>query len=407
MNILFITDIVPYPPNTGIKIRTYNIIKQLFLSKHNVYLFAFNHRIFINNNDIEREYKNKLLEICKEVNIYEIETEKNLLSKYFTYIKAVFGVLPYRTYRYKCKKCFDDINKLLTMTKIDCVHLDKVELYNYSSNFFSIPIFVTNHNIESDLMRQRAKKEYNIFRQLFAYLQWIKTEKYEKYVLSEANGFITCSENDEKYFTKKMQINTPAITVPNGVDCKHYTPSTAIDEGYFLIIGAQNKESTANYDATLYFFNSIYPLIEGENIKIKIVGRNPDKSIISICNQYNKIDLIGFVEDEREVILKSRALIVPLRIGGGSRLKILTAFGLGKAVISTSKGAEGINCEDNLNIIIRDTPEEFANAIKKLKKSPEIAISIGRKARILAENNYDWQVIGKKIDEFYRSLVLY
>ena len=140
-------------------------------------------------------------------------------------------------------------------------------------------------------------------------------------------------------------------------------------------------------------------------MRIKIVGRNPDINIINYASKDPMVDVIGYIEDERDAFKKARALIVPLQIGGGSRLKILTAFGLGKAVISTSKGAEGIDCNDGKDILIADSPEQFAQCMLDLWFNKGKTLLLGQSARQLAEEKYDWKILGQKLSDFYRKLV--
>lgn len=405
MNILFLSDIVPYPPNTGIKIRTFNIIKELFNNGNNVYLIAFNHRVFINTDSEKNRCISELEKICKIVKIFDIPSDINNIKKYSLYIKNLFTCKPYRVQRYFTSNCIDILTEWVKKYNLDICHMDKTEFYIYAKYIVNIPIYVTNHNVESDLMRQRASKEINIARKVFSYLQWKKTQSYEKYALERVSGYITCTEEDRIMIERKYNINTPAIVIENGVDCEYYKNQNCCDKTYFLIIGAQNKESTANYDATMYFLHYIWPLVKKENnsIELKIVGRNVDRKIIKLACLDPSIEIVGYVEDERPYISNARALIVPLRIGGGSRLKILTAFGMGKAVISTSKGAEGIAYTNNHNIVIADSPEEFARAILRLYWSKELAARYGHNARSLVESRYDWRYLGAKLDKFYRN----
>jgi glycosyltransferase involved in cell wall biosynthesis len=408
MKILFLADIVPYPPNTGIKIRTYNIIKELSNNGNDIYLLAFNHSVFINDASTKKQYQMKLEELCREVHIFEIPSEKNLFSRYFLYLKNFFQDEPYRVQRYYSGECVNKIGDILSRAHIDLCHMDKTEFYKYEGVLGELPVFATNHNIESDLMRQRIDIERSLPRKLFAYKQWKKTEKYERYALNEVTGYVTCTENDVIYFKNKYGTDKPYVVVENGVDCDYYQPlNEKVKEDYFLIIGAQNKESTANYDATLYFLDEIWPIVKKSiGASIKIVGRNPDGSILDYEKKDNRVEVIGYVDDERDIFRKARALIVPLRIGGGSRLKILTAFGLGKAVISTSKGAEGIHYIDGESILIGDSPELFADHMVRLWFDKRKANLIGESARRLALDRYDWKILGQKLDSFYKYHLL-
>lgn len=409
MNILFIADIVPYPPNTGIKIRTYNIIKQLSQNKkNNIYLLAFSHKILINNRQEMDRCINALQDLCKEVHVFDIPSDRNKLSYLCCLVKNIFQFTPYRVKRYFSKDCVKLINEIIKKDNIDLVHLDKTELYAYKPFFGNIPVTCTNHNVESELMKRRARYEINLMRKIFAYLQYIKTRHYERNTLKEAHGYITCSDIDRDFFQIRLDIRSPQATINNGVDVSYYSKSGLSEENYVLIIGAQNKESTANYDATLYFMREIWPLIteKDSELKLKIVGRNPDKTITELEKRFCNVTVHGFIQDERKVIEKAKSLLVPLRVGGGTRLKILTAMAMSKAIVSTTIGAEGIAYEDGKNILIADKPDLFAQHVLRLISDNDLRKNIGVNARALVESRYNWDKIGAKLLDFYEDIVI-
>ena len=405
-NLLFISDIVPYPPNTGIKIRTYNILKQLS-KEFNIYLIAFNHKLFLNNKKEIDNAKCCLKPFCREVYVLEIPSDKNKITYYLCLIKNLLSIKPYRVERYWSKECINIIKKLISDVSIDIIHLDKSELYEYSKYFNKKPCVITNHNVESKLMKYRAKYEINFLRKLYALIQYVKTEKYEKNTLNNASAFITCTKDDHKYFEKELNVNNLFTVIENGVDVDRYKPRFEFEDDYFLIIGAQSKEATANYDATMYFMDKIWPEIVRQlpEVKLKIVGRNPDKSIIEYGIKDPRISVLGFVEDERDLIEKSLGLLVPLRLGGGSRLKIITAMAMGKTVISTTIGAEGIEYKNNSNILIEDDPQQFALKVVELYYDKDLRCKLGGNAIQLVHNVYDWNIIGNKINNFYKDIL--
>lgn len=404
--IIFLADIVPFPPNTGIKIRTYNIIKQLS-KKYKILLLAFNHKVMISDTHEREKCINALQDVCEKVYVFEIPSDRSKFSYICCLLKNLFQISPYRVKRYYSQECIEVINEIVNNQKIDLVHFDKTEFYGYSKLFKGIPMFATNHNIESKLMWRRSKFEINIPRKVFAYLQYLKTRRFEGIALRRVDGFITCTDLDMNYFKDELNIQTPCKVIPNGADLKKYTPRGLGDGDYILIIGAQNKESTANYDATCFFIRNIWPKVQDGNskIKLKIVGRNPDKNIIDIEKQFNNVEVCGYVEDERKMIERALALIVPLRVGGGSRLKILTAMALETVVISTTIGAEGISCSNGTNIIIEDDPVLFARSILSIVGQSDTRKKIGSEARLLVEEHYDWDRIGVELIDFYEKVV--
>lgn len=409
MNIIFLADIVPFPPNTGIKIRTFNILKQLSNGGQNkVYLFCFNHKALIPTSELLDKYQKELNNYCTEVNVFDIPSDKTQLSYYMCLAKNLLQKNPYRVERYYSKECEGKLYDTIQSKNIDLIHLDKTEFCRYLPLFDSIPVCCTNHNVESLLMKRRAAFETTKLKQLFAYLQYIKTERYEKIMLNKVQSFVTCSDYDREYFHNELGVNSLSATIDNGVDVEFYSDYECNSEGqgYLLLIGAQNKESTANYDATMYFIEQIWPLVKEKNpeIKLKIVGRNPDESVKRLDVVDENIDVIGWVEDERKYIANASMLIVPLRIGGGSRLKIITAMAMGKTIVSTTIGAEGICCEHNENILLADTEKEFADLICKAHDSSEVRNRIGNNALSLAKSQYDWNKIGEKLRAFYEQL---
>jgi len=408
MKILFITDIVPYPPDTGIKIRTFNILKQLSKRGHRIYLLAFNHRIFINNEETKQQIVSILKSYCEEVRVFEIPSERSRLGHYCLLLKNLVRKVPYRVQRYMSKEAFRYVEKLNNGIGIDLIHLDKTELFPYAEALPGVPTVPTNHNVESRLFLRRAQRESTILRRSFAYLQYWKTELYEKSVLSRVQGYITCTDVDSRYFKETLKIETPAVTIDNGVDTNYYAPRGLVKEDYILIIGAQSKEATANYDATIYFMDSIWPLVKKVRPRtiLKFVGRHPDRSILRFAEVDPRVEVVGYVPDEREIFEKAKVLAVPLRIGGGSRLKILMAFALMTAVVSTTIGAEGIQCKSERDILVEDEPVAFSQGLLRLLDNDRIRGQIETNARKLAELSYDWTVIGDRIQQYYESLVM-
>jgi hypothetical protein len=155
MNILLLADIVPFPPNTGIKIRTFNIIQQLHNDGENeIYLFCFNHKVLIPTEEELRRCVEGLKPYCKEIHTFAIPSDANRLTYYGRLAASVFERVPYRVSRYWSAECIEAIRDCLARTRIDLVHLDKTEFYDYSKIVGNLPVVCTNHNVESLLMKR-------------------------------------------------------------------------------------------------------------------------------------------------------------------------------------------------------------------------------------------------------------
>ena len=406
MNILFLADIVPYPPNTGIKIRTYNILKQLHDNGNNkVFVLCFNHKTLISSPQDLTDAVAALKLYCEEIRVFDIASDRSLLAKYFSMMKNIFQRVPHRCIRYFSQECQSAIKSIVRDVDIDIVHLDKTELAYYLDDFRGIPVVCTNHNVESKLMASRVVYERGVFRKYFAHIQSKKLRKFEKKILNSIDGYVTCTDVDRDYFESEMAIDNRQITIANGVDINYYQRKEREGE-FLLIVGAQNVDSTANFDATHWFMSSIWPGIKSfrPEVKLKIVGRNPDKTILNYATD-NDVEIVGFVDDERDYFNSATALIVPIRVGGGSRLKILVGMAMGLPIVSTAVGAEGIDVVDGQSITLADEVDQFVDAVVRTISDGGYRGTLAKNAREIAENEYDWSILGRRLRAFYQQII--
>jgi len=225
---------------------------------------------------------------------------------------------------------------------------------------------------------------------------------YEAKVFNKFNLNITCSDEDRD-IAQNMAPKARFETIPNGVDIGFFKPNGKFEPNTLVFLGS---DWMPNVDGILYFHKKIYPKIKEEipDLKWYIIGNfknNPDVTAL----EGDGIILTGYVKDTREWMNKGAVSIVPLRLGGGTRLKVVEAMSLGKAIVSTSMGAEGIEVRDGKDIILSDEPEDFADAIIGLLKDEKGCVRLGKNARKLAEEKYDWKIIGGKLNNTYEELV--
>lgn len=192
--------------------------------------------------------------------------------------------------------------------------------------------------------------------------------------------------------------------IPNGVDARAYQPLPLNSAGHSLLfIGSMSY--APNVDAVLHFCKTILPLIRRKlpDIELTIVGSHPPPSVCELGRQPN-IQVLGYVEDVVPYYLRSRASVVPLRAGGGTRLKILESMALGRPVVSTSLGCEGLEMLDGEHLLIADEPSQFTDQVVRLFEDQDLYESVSRQARCLVETQYDWSVIAQKLLAVYAEL---
>jgi glycosyltransferase involved in cell wall biosynthesis len=213
---------------------------------------------------------------------------------------------------------------------------------------------------------------------------------------------VLTSARDEQVLSGVSRTTRTAV-VPNGVNVTQFVPSEApVDSDTLVFFGANNY--FPNHDALLYFIDDILPKIVDRrpNVKLQIVGPGVQPAVQA--KQSKHVEIVGFVDDLMPYLERASAIVVPLRIGGGTRLKIVEAMAKSKAIVSTSIGAEGIDVTHERDVLLGDTPADFADLVVRVLEDPDLAAGLGRKARQLAETRYSWEAIVAQLEQFYARL---
>lgn len=396
MNILFICTRCPYPPYEGLTLRTYNILKWI-TNNHKVYLFTF----------IQGENELGgipfLRNMCTEVKAFRLPVTISKLKLILALLcNLFFSNKPFIATKYDTIEMRQAIRNLLGKAKIHVAHLDLLPLSQYVNELEGIPKILVEHNVENILLKRRSEKERNIIAKLYLHIQWLRVKKYEGQACRKVDRVVTVSELDKKELLA-MSANTAISCVPNGVDPGYFKFSEDhVDHNGLVFVGSLSW--FPNLDGIQFFTEQIFPIILNEipYAKLTVIGKKTNRTIK--LKHADHIIMTGFVEDIRPIVSKAAVYIVPLRVGGGTRLKILDALSMGKAVVSTSIGCEGLEVTHSKNIVIADKPEEFARETINLMRHPELAVRIGQEGRNLVETKYDWKIIAKKMNRVYESL---
>lgn len=402
MKILFLSQIVPYPPHGGVLQRGYNIIREV--SKHNeVYLLAFIHPDTLANNELIHDSKLHLEQYCKSVDYFDLWPKKSVLHKYLAFAAGLFYPLPFSTLAHHSMAFRRRMRQIVENENIDIIHFDTIGLAPYLCPKDNIPTVITHHNIESSLMARRAKVESTRFAQFYVDLQARRLRKYE---ISQSRRFdinVMVSHIDEKEL-KEMVPSVNTVVVPNGVDVDYFTVRE--DEQDLAIIYTGGMNMFANRDAVMHLIDDIWPRVKEKypEAVFNIIGQDPPEELINLAKRDKSINVLGYVDDIRSHVGKSAVYVVPLRVGGGTRLKVLDALSQGKAIVSTSVGCEGIDVTDGENIYIEDEDVSFADRIIELFADPVRRKELGRKARKLAEDKYAWESIGEVLQGSYEAI---
>jgi len=395
MRILFVTTKTPLPANDGHSIRTFNILKQLS-KEHEIHLLSFV------KYPEEYDYLNELQKKCKSVRLFNVPENMSKTAIMLTLVKSMLARVPYVVDKYNREEMRMAIQHVLSSQKIDLLHLDMLPLGSYIHESDGIKTLLNEHNVESMLLKRRMQQEKNPITKYFIKKQQAWLEGFEHSIIQKVTHILACSHED-KNILETFKDCQPVTVIPNGVDVEYFYPADPRKKRNDRIIFVGGVNWPPNKDAMIWFDREIFPKILAikPDVKLYVIGRGGK---ISWKNQNNIIQL-GFVQDVRPFMEESAVFVVPLRIGGGTRLKILNAMAMRGSVVSTTIGAEGLDVTDGENILLADDPLLFADHVVTLLDSQTYNYRIGSKARELIKEVYDWNIIGKQLRNLYEEIL--
>jgi polysaccharide biosynthesis protein PslH len=396
MNILWISHILPYPPKGGSLQRSFHLLKEM-AKRHRIFLVAFSPKALLPVPDQVARSVEKLKEHCQEVKVLDVPCEKSKFAWGWLLFKNIFSSLPYSTKRLESKEMEESVKDVLTRQKIDLVYFDTIDLAQYAGFTGKLRAVMNHQNVESLLLRRRAERMRNPLKKIYMKIQSNKLREYERSQAEKFDLNLAVSEPDKTEFLRIFP-HARVEVIPNGVDTDYFMPQNIqIKKNNLIFIGGMTWYP--NRDGLLYFIQSIWPLIKEEipEASLTLIGRKPLQKLIESSREKD-LEVPGFVEDVRPYLHRANVMVVPIRVGGGTRLKILDAFACGKAVVSTSIGCEGLEVTPDNNILIGDSPEEFAGQVIKILRDDKLMTSLGSEARKLVEEKYRWETIGEYLN---------
>jgi glycosyltransferase involved in cell wall biosynthesis len=402
MKILFLSQIVPYPPHGGVLQRGYNIVREI-AKENDVHLLAFVHPEILTDEAMIEESKAVLEEMCATVDYFSLWPKRSKLHNFGALLAGAvypgsFGELAHRSAAYKGRMV-----EILTEHDIDIVHYDTIGLARYKSFAPSHPSVLTHHNIESNLMARRAKVERMLLGRRYVARQARVLREMERTESPKFDVNVMMSSTDEADLREICgDVNT--VVVPNGVDVDYFQPNDSEPEPAIIYTGGMNM--FANEDAVLHLLRDMWGDIKAAvpGVKFYVIGQDPTREILELAKADSSIVVTGFVDDIRPYVARASVYVVPIRVGGGTRLKVLDALAQGKAIVSTSVGCEGIEVADGKDIRIEDSVTGFVAATVELLVNRDARRELGVAARNLAETRYSWEGIGAVLNQVYRDV---
>jgi polysaccharide biosynthesis protein PslH len=394
LRVLVIDEAIPYPPNAGKSCRTWSLLQRL-ARRHSVTLVCYGDPTEPGVQEVRKAGIDLRLVEPKDIpqgrKLY-IQLLINLLSRY-----------PYSVTKLYSQKFQELIDELLNDNRWDLVQVEWTPYARFISRRPEVPVLITTHNVESQIWARRAARLENPFAKLFFRTQEWKMRQFERGALLRASAATVVTDLD---FSIIQSWGVTNLTlVPNGVDLDFFRP-TPDEEHEDELLFLASLDWHPNADALRYFVSKILPIVRARRpgVILRIVGRKAPESMIKQYAGLPGCDFVGEVADVRSYLARATVIIVPLNIGGGSRIKILEAFAAGKAVVATTIGAEGLNVVSGDQLLIADPPSAFAAAIEDLLSSPGLRHRLGNNGRKLVSNQYSWDQIAGGLESVWYGL---
>ncbi|HSN04213.1 MAG TPA: glycosyltransferase [Nitrospira sp.] len=403
MKVLFLSQIVPYPPHGGVLQRGYNLVRELGREAR-VHLLAFVHPDVLPTEAACRESRAALEKFCEAVEYFPLWPKASPLHRIAGLAAGALSPRPFSVLAHRSAAFQRRVSELIATKNFDVIHVDTIALARFLDKRWSIPAVLTHHNIESQLMERRAGAERGLLARLYLRRETRKLLAYEAEMSGSFDVNVFVSKTDEKTLLERVQGLRTAI-VPNGVDVEYFTPNQGRDMPALIYTGGMNM--FANRDAVMFFLNEIWPLIRKQvpDVRFFAVGQDPPKELLELAARDAHVVVTGYVTDVRPLVCDASVYVVPLRVGGGTRLKVLDAMAMGKAMVSTSIGCEGLDVRPDEHLLVADSPEQFAEKTVRLLQDPGRRLTLGRTARELVERRYSWRTIGGQLLEAYRIAI--
>lgn len=408
--ILFLSNCLPYPPHSGVTSRTYNILKQL-AKEYDIYLVAFSRR----NHQPTASARAAGIEGLRKIPItvaaaIPIAAERSIVRRLWDHLRSVTTGRAYTFYEFESAGFRREVEQALVRHRPHLIHVDSIDLYRWVRELprlDGVPVACTYHNIESDLLRLRARRTgAPVIRQYLLH-QAALVERVERWLASGAAVDLNVLTSDvDAQRLERLAPGAQTAVIPNGTDTDYFAPPVSDQSVPGRVVFVGPIYMFANRDGADHFLDAVWPRVRTEvsDASFQIIGRCSEEA----RQRYNAmagVEALGQVADLRPHLAQARCCVVPLRVGGGTRLKILDAWAMGRAVVSTSLGCEGLDAVDGRNILIRDDPAGFAEAVARVLGNAELRTSLEREGRRTAVDRYSWDVIGRTLRAEYARVI--
>jgi glycosyltransferase involved in cell wall biosynthesis len=410
MRILFLSQILPYPLDSGAKVRAYHIVQTLS-ARHEVTLVSFS------RDSDSPEAIAHLRSVCHAVQL--VPLKRSRLNEILNLARSFVTVQPFTILRDHRGDMQQLVIDLMLASSFDAIHADQLSMAQYALLALSAQpdrreasrarpkLVLDAHNAYYLIPQRMASVSRNVLLKKFFQFEAKRVAHYEAQTLPRFDHVLTVTENDLASLKQlgNFAADQPRFTaMPICIDAAAPPIARRANARGLLLVGGLHWPPNA--DAARWFARKIFPLIIAQvpDVKLIIVGARAPQDILALAHAYpGSIEVTGYVDDVQPFIEESAALMVALRMGGGMRVKIIEALQWSLPIVSTTIGCEGLAVTDQQNILIADEPQAFAAAVIKLLNNQSLAARLAENGRQLIAERYDWRKVYQALDAIYPS----
>ena len=399
MHILWLKTELLHPLDKGGRIRTYHMLRELVRQHRVTYLTLDDGNGGADAVKAAEEYCSRLVRI-------RFRTSRKASPRfYWELVRNLASPLPYAVWKYRSPAMERQIAQIVQRDAIDLVVCDFLAPAANMPNPLPVPAVLFQHNVEAMIWQRHAAVASPRLRRAYLRQQCHRMFIYERAQCLRFDHVVAVSPDDAAWFVSRYGLRSVSH-VSTGVDTDYFRPTAGDPSDPYGLLFTGSMDWMPNEDAVKDFVASVFPRVEAQvaETTFTIVGRNPTAGVRALAQRNRRVIVTGSVPDVRPYLDRARVFVVPLRVGGGTRLKIFEAMAMEKAIVTTSVGAEGLPVRDGQHLLIADTPEEFAAAVVRLLRDPHYAAALGGRAAQMVRARFGWQqAAGQFADVLFRT----
>ncbi len=405
MNVLLLTQVLPYPPDSGPKVKTYNVLKYL-AQHHDVTLVSFVRGDQLADVTHLRRY-------CRAVHV--VPMKRGALHDGTAMLRSFAGGQPWMMVRDDRKAMRDLIDRLVRENKFDVAHADQLNMAQYAQRVHGARTVLDAHNALWLLYKRLAETMGDGPRKLLLNRDWQLLKVYEGRMCNDFDAVLAVSEEDKRALQEAMATSSATlphqtgrggkiVVIPIAVDGDEMAPvQRRPDADHILHIGTMYWPP--NIDGVKWFIREVLPLVRAQrpDVVFDIVGARPPQELLDLSKADSCVNVTGYVDDPTPFLQSAGVMVVPLRAGGGMRVKILNAMAQALPIVTTTLGCEGIAVKHGEHVLIADTPAAFADAVLRVLSDRALGDALGCAGRRLIDMTYDYRAACQPLEEAYRG----